>query len=168
MARFIRRMRDSIVLTTLLCCLQVFPPLLLADESPVKMQKFEGSLDRTGPGPTFPFALSGEASHLGKFTGVGEVAFVPGPQPDSETGSGVVVLTAADGDQLVGVVTWDTTAPVNDTHISSVHFSWRDSITFNDGSEVHTTGHFIKNRPPGLVIKITIICILGYCFWIYR
>ena len=171
MARFIRRTRVSIVLTAVLCFLQVYPPFLSADESAVKMVKLEGSINRTGPGPIFPFALSGVASHLGTFTGVGEVAFVPGPQPDSETGSGVVVFTAVNGDKLVGVVTWDITASENDTHDGIIRFAWRDSVTLSNGV-VSNTGRFVTDRPPGLVVITK--CILVYnpitntysCVWV--
>ena len=114
MARLIRCLRDSVALAAVLCCLQVYPPFLSADESAVKMVKLEGSIDRTGPGPIFPFAISGVASHLGQFTGVGEVTFVTGPYPDSETGTGPVVFTAANGDKLVGLATWHAARALHD------------------------------------------------------
>ena len=72
MPRIIHRLRNSVVLCTMLCFLQVYQPVANA-ESPVKMQKFEGRIDITAPGPVIPFTLAGEASHLGKFTSVGEV-----------------------------------------------------------------------------------------------
>jgi len=157
MSRFIRRMRDSVVLTTYLCVVLVLPPSLCA-ESPVKLQKFVGSIDITATGPVIPFTLDGEASHLGKFTSVGEVVFTPGQQAGTLVGNGVVVLTAANGDQLVGVVTWDVSAQDGDFRSTSIHFSWRDSVTFN-GSVFANTGRFIDDRPPGLVV-IAIIAIL--------
>lgn len=160
MSRFIRRMRDSVVLTSVLCFLQVYPPSLLA-ESPVKMQKFEGRIDVTAPGPVIPFTLSGEASHLGKFTSVGEVVFTPGQQPGTLIGNGVVVLTAANGDLLVGVVTWDVGAINGDLRTSGISFHWRDSVTFNNGTVVANTGRFVNDRPPGLVVIAIIAILIG-------
>lgn len=158
MSRFIRRMRNSVVLTTVLCFLQVYPPSLFA-ESPVKLQKFEGRIDTTSRGPVVPFALQGEASHLGNFSSVGEVVFSPGQTPGTLIGNGVVVLQAANGDQLVGVVTWDVGAIENNNRPASIHFSWRDSIRMSDGTLVVNTGRFVDDRPQGLVV-IAIIAIL--------
>jgi hypothetical protein len=71
---------------------------------------------------------------------------------------------------LVGVVTWDIAAPENDIHNTSIHFSWRDSVTFSDGTVVGNTGRFVTDRPPGLVVagklKCTTITILGIPFTI--
>lgn len=160
MNRFIRRMRDSVVLATVLCFLQVYPPSLLA-ESPVKMKNFTGQIDISAPGPVIPFTLAGEASHLGKFTSVGEVVFTPGQQPSTLVGQGVVVLTAANGDLLVGEVTWTVGAIEGDIRSSSIHFSWRDSVTFSDGTVVSNTGRFITDRPPGLVVIAIIAILIG-------
>lgn len=160
MARYIRRMRDSVVLATVLCFLQVYPPSLLA-ESPVKMQKFEGRIDITAAGPVIPFTLAGEASHLGKFTSVGEVVFTPGQQPGTLVGNGVVVLTAANGDLLVGVVTWDVSTVNGDSRTTSIHFGWRDSVTFSDGTVISNTGRFVTDRPPGLVVIAIIAILIG-------
>ena len=158
MPRIIHRMGNSIVLCTMLCFLQVYQPVAHA-ESPVKMHKFVGSIDLTAPGPVIPFTLAGEASHLGKFTSVGEVVFTPGQQTGTLVGNGVVVLTAANGDLLVGVVTWDVSAAADDMRTTSIHFSWRDSVTFSNGTVVSNTGRFVSDRPPGLVV-IAIIAIL--------
>lgn len=159
MSRIICRWRDVGLFIAVLCVFPVYPPAVFADKSPVKMVKLEGAIDRTGEGPMHPFALSGIASHLGKFTAVGEVAFVPGQQHHSETGTGVVVFEAANGDQLVGVVTWGISPSENDIHDTHVHFSWRDSVTFSDGTVAHSTGHFVKNRPPGLPVVGKLVCI---------
>lgn len=160
MARFIRRMRDSVVLATVLCFLQVYPPSLLA-ESPVKLQKFEGRIDITAPGPVVPFTLAGEASHLGKFTSVGEVVFTRGQQSGTLVGTGVVVLRAANGDFLAGVVTWDVGSIDNNNRSTAIHFSWRDSVTFSDGTVANSTGRFENDRPAGLVVIAIIAILIG-------
>ena len=99
--------------------------------------------------------LEGTSSHLGKFTAYGEVDF----DPDAEVAEGVVVFTAANGDQLVGITTW--VAGEEDT--AGLHFSWRDSVTFSDGTVAHSTGHFAdaKNRPAGLVVIAIIAVLIG-------
>lgn len=159
MAPFIQGIRVSVVLTFLLSCLLVYPSFMMADESAVKMVKLEGSIDRTGPGPIFPFALTGIASHLGKFTGLGEVAFAPGTLPESEIGTGVVVFFAADGDQLVGLATWNLAPSEDNTHDTSIHFAWRDSVTLSNGTVVRNTGRFVTDRPPGLVVTGQTVCV---------
>ncbi len=160
MSQFIRRMRESVVLATVLCFLQVYPPSLLA-ESPVKLQKFQGRIDITAPGPVIPFTLAGEASHLGKFTSQGEVVFTPGEQPGTLVGNGVVVLTAANGDLLVGVVTWEVGTIEDNNRSAGIHFSWRDSVTFSDGRVIGNTGRFVTDRPPGLVVIAIIAILIG-------
>jgi len=160
MDRFIYRLRQSVVLTAVLCFFQIFPPSLLA-ESPVKMKNFTGQIDITAPGPVIPFTLEGEASHLGKFTSVGEVVFTPGQQSGTLVGNGVVVLTAANGDLLVGEVTWTVGTIEGDIRSSSIHFSWRDSVTFSDGTVFSNTGRFITDRPPGLVVIAIIAILIG-------
>lgn len=159
MTHFIPRMRGCFVFASIICLVLVCSFRLFADESAVKMVKLDGAVDRTGPSEVFPFALSGVASHLGKFTGVGEVTFVPGPQPDTELGSGVVVFSAANGEKLVGVVSWELSASESDTHETSIRFAWRDYVTFVDGSVVSNTGRFVTNRPPGLVVIAQTVCV---------
>lgn len=160
MSRFIRRMCNSVVLCTMLCFLQVYQPVAHA-ESPVKLQKFEGRIDITAPGPVIPFTLAGEASHLGKFTSVGEVVFTPGQIPGTLVGNGVVVMTAANGDRLVGVVTWEVSAENAGFRTTSTHFSWRDSVTFSNGTVAVNTGRFVSDRPPGLVVIAIIAVLIG-------
>jgi hypothetical protein len=127
-------------------------------ESPVKMKKFLGAIDVTAGGVT-PFTLQGTASHLGEFAAYGEVEFVPGDDPGSLVGTGVVVFQAADGDILVGNVAWEVAAG-DEFRASRIHFSWRDSVQFDDGTVVANTGRFVDDRPPGLVV-IAIIAILA-------
>jgi hypothetical protein len=158
MKRFIHRMRQSVVLTSMLCFFMVFPSHLWA-ESPVKMKNFLGTIDLSAmPGPV-PFTLEGEASHLGQFTSQGEVTFTPGEEPGTLVGTGVVVFRAANGDLLVGNVTWNVSAESNDTRTTSIHFGWQDSVTFSDGTVAVNTGRFVTDRPPGLVV-IAIIAVL--------
>jgi len=132
-------------------------PRPAAAESPVKMKKFLGAIDVTAGGVT-PFTLSGTASHLGRFTAYGEVEFVPGEEPGSLVGMGVVVFQAANGDLLVGSVAWEVAAG-DEFRSSRIHFSWRDSVQFENGMVVSNTGRFVDDRPPGLVV-IALIAIL--------
>jgi len=127
-------------------------------ESPVKMKNFQGTVDILADGPV-PFTLEGTASHLGKFQAEGEVEFGPGDEPGSLLGVGVVVFHAANGDLLVGDVTWDVDPTLDGLALASIHFKWRDSVEFSDGTIVSNTGHFVESRPPGLVV-IAIIAVL--------
>jgi hypothetical protein len=77
-------------------------------KSPVKMKKFQGAIDLSAEGP-LPFVLEGTASHLGVFEAEGEVEFFPGEEQGTLIGQGVVVFEAANGDLLVGAVTWKWT-----------------------------------------------------------
>jgi hypothetical protein len=160
MTPFIRRMRDSVVLTTLLCFLMVCPPSVFA-ESPVQLQRFTGTINITAPGPVIPFTLEGEASHLGQFTSYGEVVFTPGQETGTLVGNGVAVFRAANGDLLVGVVTWTVGVQNGDYRSTGMHFSWRDSVTFNNGDVVSSTGRFVTDRPPGLVVIAIIAILIG-------
>src|SRR5262245_61387231 len=130
-------------------------------EGPIQLNKnFVGMLDVDEEGP-LPFVLSGEAPHLGKFTAAGEVEFAPGQEPGSLVGAGVAVFTAADGDQLVGVVSWNIDPAAHDSAATSITFHWRDSVTFSDGSVVNSTGRFVDKKPPGLVVIAIIAVLIG-------
>jgi hypothetical protein len=133
-------------------------PRVVVGKSPVKLKKFTGTVDILAEGPT-PFSLSGNASHLGKFTAHGEVEFVPGEDAGSLEGAGVAVFEAANGDLLVGNVSWQVAADGDEFRTSQIHFSWSDSVEFSDGTVVANTGRFIDDRPPGLVV-IAIIAVL--------
>jgi hypothetical protein len=115
------RARRSVLLVALLTLSLILPPSALA-KSPVKMTKFEGAIDLSAQGP-MPFTISGTASHVGKFTSYGEVVFAPGEEPGTLVGTGPVVLEAANGDLLVGVVTWEVNAADGDFRAAHVHFS---------------------------------------------
>jgi hypothetical protein len=122
------------------------PRIVNAAKSPVKVQNANGTLDPA----TGEFRLEGVASHLGRFTALGEIELVPGEEEGSLIGQGVVVFTAANGDQLVGIMTWD----LEGTHKGGIHFSWRDSVEFADGTVVTNTGRFVDDRPPGALIAL--------------
>jgi len=132
----------------------------LAAKSAVQLQNWAGTIDFVEGGVS-TFDLAGTASHLGKFVARGEVVFTPGQAPGSLVGDGVVVFTAADGDLLVGVVTWDASQEADGLRAGGIHFSWRDSVTFSDGTVVTSTGHFTKDRPPGLVVIAIIAILIG-------
>jgi hypothetical protein len=135
-------------------------PRTAAGQSPVKLQKWQGAIDLTAEGPA-PFSLQGTASHLGKFTAYGEVEFVPGELEGTLVGEGVVVFEAANGDLLVGVVMWDVDPAEDEFATSHIHFSWRDSVEFSDGAIVSSTGRFVEDRPPGLVVIAIIAILIG-------
>jgi hypothetical protein len=117
-------------------------------KSPLKLTKWEGMVDLT-PGRVAPFELNGTASHLGQFTAFGEVEFLPGPGEGSLIGEGIVVFEAANGDLLVGVLSWDVDEGGSGGQIH--HVSWRDSVEFTDGKVVSSTGRLVDDRPPGVV-----------------
>jgi hypothetical protein len=131
-----------------------------AAKSAVKLQNWSGAIDLSAEGPV-PFTLEGTASHLGEFTAYGEAVFDLDERDGSQVGTGVVVFEAANGDQLVGIVEWDVGAEVDGFSSSAIHFSWRDSVTFSDGTVVASTGRFVKDRPPGLVVIAIIAILIG-------
>ncbi len=153
---------------------------VLAAKSAVKLQKWSGAIDISADG-IIPFTLAGTASHLGKFTARGEVDFVPGEEEGTLVGAGAVVFTAANGDLLVGHVEWTVEPPVHafydtnqvpagvafdsqeteDLLMSHIHFSWADSVEFSDGTIVESTGRFVDDRPPGLVVIAIIAILIG-------
>jgi len=158
MKRFTRPTPIKVVMLALLTLFGTTPKFAFA-RSPVKLQNWQGTIDFSAERPT-PFTLEGTASHLGQFTAYGEVEFLPGEQEGSLVGNGVVVFEAANGDLLVGVVTWEVDAG-GDFRTSRVHFSWRDSIEFSDGTIAFSTGRFVNDRPPGLVVIAIIAVLIG-------
>jgi len=127
-------------------------------KSAVKLHNWQGTIDFSAEGPS-PFSMSGTASHLGRFTATGEVEFVPGEGSTALHGAGPVVFEAANGDLLVGIATMDADAE----GAGGIHFSWRDSVEFSDGTVVSSTGRFedAANRPPGLVVIAIIAILIG-------
>jgi hypothetical protein len=96
------------------------------------------------------FVLQGNASHLGKYTCYGEVEFSPGDETGTLEGEGVAVIRAANGDLIVGIVTWQVDAGGN----GQIAFSWRDFVQFSNGDVVSSTGRFIESRPAGAVSRL--------------
>ena len=127
-----------------------------ASTSAVKMKNWQGTIDYVPYGPS-PFMMAGTASHLGQFKAVGEVTLVPVDESSFMLGAGVVVFTSANGDRLVGITEW----VVNGEEISELHFRWRDSVEFSDGTVVANTGRFVTDRPPGLVVIAIIAILIG-------
>src|SRR6266436_5823769 len=134
MKRFTRPSQFKVSMLALLTSLGTTPRATVA-ESPVKLQNWQGTIDFTTQGIS-PFTLAGTASHLGKFTAYGEVEFLPGEEQGSLDGDGVVVFKAANGDLLVGIVIWTVDATGGALRTSHIHFSWRDSVAFSDGTVV--------------------------------
>jgi hypothetical protein len=131
---------------------------------PIELKNWSGQVLGVDPevGLTagdFPFTLSGTASHLGEFTANGEISFVE--DEGALVGDGAAMFTAANGDQLVGRVSWHVDPPDNEGFSGTqISFHWLDSVTI-DGKTFNSTGRFAKaeDRPPGLVV-IAIIAIL--------
>jgi len=149
-----------VTIVALLTFFGVCPSAAFA-ESAIKLQG-EGAIDISTPG-VHSFVLSGTASHLGRYTCHGEITLQRGAA-GSLDGEGVAVFEAANGDLLVGVVSYHTGADGTGT----MRFSWRDFVQFSDGAIVSNTGRFVTSRPPGafvpiqtqLLVVIAIIAIL--------
>lgn len=150
-----RRGVALVVVAALLAC----PVRPVAASSPIKLNHWSGIVSVSDAGIT-PFELAGTASHLGQFVASGEVEFLPIGDDGWLVGAGPVVFTAANGDLLVGVVTWDVGPEADGERATRLHFSWRDAVTFSDGTLVANTGRFVSSRPPGLVV----IAIIGILF----
>jgi hypothetical protein len=147
--------------------LQIFPvgctPVPAAPQLDELSEGFTGSVDFSTE-QTTPFTLQGTQEHLGAFTAQGEVDFRPGDQAGSLIGEGVAVFETANGDMLVGVVTWNAGPEDADgQRASDIRFSWRDAIQFNDGTVVASSGQFENpdDRPPGLVVIAIIAILIG-------
>ena len=115
---------------------------------PVVKLTGKGSIEHSIDGPSH-FVLQGNASHLGNYTCYGEVEFSPGAEEATWEGEGVAVIQAANGDLIVGIVTWQVDPDGN----GQIAFSWRDSVQFSDETVVSSTGRFIKSRPAGAVSR---------------
>jgi hypothetical protein len=147
---------EKIAIVTLLSFSLAASPSLA--KSAVKLQNWSGTIDFSTE-ETTTFTLEGTASHLGNFTAYGEVDFLPGDEEGALIGFGVAVFESADGDLLVGNVTWEANAEQGGLRTSSIHFTWADSVEFSDETIVANTGRFVNDRPPGLVV-IAVIAIL--------
>src|SRR5262245_60116622 len=132
-----------------LVALAAVPSFAVAD-SLIKL-KGQGTLSLHDGGPAV-LELAGTSTHLGKFTCYGEITFAPGEEEGSLDGFGIVAFMAANGDVLVGEMTWHTDADGT----GQTEFHWHDAVTFNDGTTVESSGHFAHQRPPGASVKVTI------------
>jgi hypothetical protein len=128
--------------------------------APVKLQQWSGTFEPVAENRSW-FELAGTASHLGLFTAFGEVELLPVGDGGDMVGAGPVVFTAANGDLLVGVVTWDVGDAADGNHPARLHISWRDAVTFSDGTSFTNTGRFVDSRPPGLVVIAIIAVLIG-------
>jgi hypothetical protein len=95
------------------------------------------------------FSLTGNEKFFGAYSCFGEM--------DVPAGLGIGILTAANGDRIVGTVT----CGVDENGDAHFHFGWKDSITLSDGTTYENTGRFAKNRPPGLVVIAIIAILIG-------
>src|SRR5262245_15471420 len=159
MTRFIRPTPFRVALLALATLMGTSPRIVLS-KSPVKLQNWKGTIDFSTDDMS-TFTLAGTASHLGRFRAYGEIAFLPGEEEGSLNGDGVVVFEAANGDLLVGLVMWAAEAENDGLRTSHIHFSWRNSVQFSDGTVVANTGHFVNDRPPGLVVIAIIAILIG-------
>jgi hypothetical protein len=132
------------LLAAVLLAWTALPPFAAAD--PLIRLSGQGTFVVNDDGITV-IHLAGTGNTLGKFVCYGEVLFVPGEEDGSFDGAGPVAFTAANGDQLVGVVAWE----INADGTGEAAFHWRDALTFSDGSTVASTGRFANRRPPGAV-----------------
>ena len=123
----------------------------VASADPVVKLTGKGTLEHSTLGPS-KFFLQGNASHLGKYICYGEVNFICESEDGALVGEGVAVIQAANGDLIVGIVTWKVDADGN----GQIAFSWRDCVQFSDETLFFSTGRFIKSRPAGAVSRTRI------------
>ena len=148
--RIIRASAAIAAIACLSCNLQVSAQA----QSAIKIHA-DGSIAEQSGGPALLY-LEGTASHLGLFTCFGEIDLVPGATEEEEDGTGVAAFIAANGDVLVGIVT----AHLVHNQVSTIHFSWRDSVMFSDGP-VASTGRFERSFPPGLLVSTrSLVCFI--------
>jgi parallel beta-helix repeat protein len=120
------------------------PPSLLSGLVRAPRLAGTATIHLAAQGPS-ALVLNGTASPLGHYTGVGEINLASNANGWLD-GAGVVVLKAANGDQLVGRVSCQLD-PHGGGHIA---FSWRDSVPLDDESQA-STGRFATVRPPSVV-----------------
>jgi hypothetical protein len=115
--------------------------------------KSEIEFTKVGEPDLYAFTKSGTESRFGKYTAFGEMFVF--------SGQGVAVLTAANGDQIVGVV--EAATEEDDRTKLHLHFSWRDSVVVGGRTYVNT-GRFAKHLPPGLIVIDIVAIALGLLF----
>jgi hypothetical protein len=88
------------------------------------------------------YNLTGEATHLGRFTGTLQVDIdISHAEEGTETSSGTIVLTAANGDQVTGSVTGSGTVDGENRHIVETVV-----VTGGTGRFADATGTFAITR----------------------
>jgi hypothetical protein len=113
-------------------------------DQPIRSIRAQGTLDIDDDG--FALArLTGTAPGMGKFVCYGEIVLQPDEQGSSLVGVGIAAFTAANGDYVTAYVE----CQVSEDGVAELLVHWRDAVTFSDGTEVATTGRFVKKRPPG-------------------
>jgi ABC-type transport system substrate-binding protein len=95
-------------------------------------------------------SATGTTSDFGRYLAVGEIALTGGAESESLDGTGVAVVQAEDGDQIVA----DVAANTQEDGSTEFTFHWRDSAEFSDGTVVETTGRFVDDKPEGLKVSI--------------
>lgn len=126
------------------------------DGSVMTTKKWQGEIDYSPQGPS-SFELKGIAPYLGSFMAKGEVTLRPGEEKGTLVGEGVVVFMDTNGDLLVGETIWY----VDGDEMGEMHFSWRDSVKFSDGTIVASTGRYAEVHPPELVVNGIIAILIG-------
>jgi hypothetical protein len=133
-------------------------PNIAAADQPLGTMKVKSANLSLGADGFGTLQMTGTAEQLGNCSCFGELDFVAGATKNTLDGQGVVVFTAANGDQLVGVITMELD-DVHDTFSAEMH--WRDSIVLSDGTTVASSGRFANHRPPGLVVIAIIAILIG-------
>lgn len=145
-------LRITAILATSMCLALTLPAAIRAQSAPVSAKLFQGSFNLTTTPPTFTFA--GVAPEMGRFVGIGEVAFRAGDQPGTQVVSGPVVLRGSHGELLVGNLTGNVTESDSRQSVGAdLQFHWQDSVRFSNGIVVKNTGRFLTKRPAGIVVK---------------
>lgn len=106
-------------------------------------------------------SMTGTTTEFGRFVATGEITFPADEQGQLQDGTGIAVVQAEDGDQIVA----DVTARIGDEGNTEYTLHWRDSVTFSDGAVVQTTGRFVDDKPPGLTQQYicSSVCCVEVC-----
>jgi ABC-type transport system substrate-binding protein len=114
------------------------------------------------PGALSHFTVTGNNTDFGRYLALGEATLAPGQEAGVlREGTGIAVLKAQNGEQIVA----DVTCKVSTDGVDFT-FHWRDSVTFSNGSTVSNTGAFVNQRPPGLALirtRLSAVYIDGLC-----
>ena len=146
--RFISTLQRTLALFALLFITCLAAPM--ANAQSTTDLKASGSIHFEPRAVSF-MDLVGTESLLSKFRAHGEIRFTPTSSPKgSLKGTGVVVIHAANGDQLVGNL-----ALATDTNgIGQIGFDWQKSVQLSNGVVVNSTGRFQKQLPANSKTKV--------------